>query len=63
MAEQTYSNKELNYRFLRSLPDEWDTYSIVIRSQPDFAKLSLQQLYVKLLALEEEVNQKKLYKL
>ena len=40
LVEQTYSNSALNNRFLRSLPEKWDTYAIVMRSTPNFSDLS-----------------------
>ena len=49
----------MNNRFLRSLPERWDTYSIVLRSSMDLDALPLTQLHGKLLTFEREVNQKK----
>ena len=55
----TYERTTLNHRFLRSLPDKWDTIAIVMRNSVGFKDLSLTQLHGKLLTYERELNQKK----
>ena len=55
----TYPHSTLNHRFLRSLPDKWDTIAIVMRNSIGFKDLSLTQLHGKLLTYERELNQKK----
>jgi len=59
LAGQTYPNGSMLHRFLRSLPEKWETYSIVLRTSPDFESLSLTKLHGLLLTFEREINQKK----
>ena len=56
---QTYTNSSMLHRFLRSLPEKWETYSIVLRSSSDFDSLTLTKLHGRLLTFEREINQKK----
>ncbi|KAD2805405.1 hypothetical protein E3N88_38782 [Mikania micrantha] len=59
MVKQEYTNSQMNNRFLRSLPERWDTYTIVLRSNANLESLSLTQLHGKLLTFEREVEQKR----
>ncbi|KAD5318172.1 hypothetical protein E3N88_18118 [Mikania micrantha] len=59
MVKQEYTNSQMNNRFLRSLPERWDTYTIVLRSNANLENLSLTQLHGKLLTFEREVEQKR----
>ncbi|KAD5960655.1 hypothetical protein E3N88_12127 [Mikania micrantha] len=59
MVKQEYTNSQMNNRFLRSLPERWDTYTIVLRSNANLEHLSLTQLHGKLLTFEREVEQKR----
>ncbi|KAD2392703.1 hypothetical protein E3N88_39680 [Mikania micrantha] len=59
MVKQEYTNIQMNNRFLRSLPERWDTYTIVLRSNANLENLSLTQLHGKLLTFEREVEQKR----
>ncbi|KAJ0765009.1 putative transcription factor interactor and regulator CCHC(Zn) family [Helianthus annuus] len=54
-----YANLTLNSRFLRSLPEKWDTIAFVIRNSMGFKEMSLTQLHCRLLTYERELNQKK----
>ena len=56
---QTYTTVSMLHRFLRSFPDKWETYSIVLRSSPDFSSLTLTKLHERLLTFEREIDQKK----
>ncbi|KAD7477200.1 hypothetical protein E3N88_00336 [Mikania micrantha] len=59
MVKQEYTNSQMNNRFLRSLPERWDTYTIILRSSATLEHLSLTQLHGKLLTFEREVEQKR----
>ncbi|KAD3640040.1 hypothetical protein E3N88_29263 [Mikania micrantha] len=59
MVKQEYTNSQMNNRFLRSLPERWDTNTIVLRSNANLENLSLTQLHGKLLTFEREVEQKR----
>ncbi|KAD6796174.1 hypothetical protein E3N88_07070 [Mikania micrantha] len=59
MVKQEYTNSQMNNRFLISLPERWDTYTIVLRSSANLEHLSLTQLHGKLLTFEREVEQKR----
>ncbi|KAD2393219.1 hypothetical protein E3N88_40196 [Mikania micrantha] len=59
MVKQEYTNSQMNNRFLISLPEGWDTYTIVLRSNANLENLSLTQLHGKLLTFEREVEQKR----
>ncbi|GKG26365.1 hypothetical protein Tco_0399511 [Tanacetum coccineum] len=37
--------KDLNVKFLRSLPSEWDTHVVVWMNKPDFDTMGLDDLY------------------
>ncbi|KAD0241433.1 hypothetical protein E3N88_44569 [Mikania micrantha] len=58
-TDEEYTNSQMNNRFLRSLPERWDTYTIVLRSNANLENLSLTQLHGKLLTFEREVEQKR----
>ncbi|KAD0053224.1 hypothetical protein E3N88_44863 [Mikania micrantha] len=57
MVKQEYTNSQMNNRFLRSLPERWDTYTIVLRSNANLESLSLTQLHGKLLTFEREESE------
>ena len=41
LVKQTYPNVTLNHKFLRSLPDKWETITFVLRNSPGFKDLTL----------------------
>ncbi|KAJ0557153.1 hypothetical protein HanIR_Chr07g0321881 [Helianthus annuus] len=51
-----FPNSTLNSRFLRSLPDKWDTISFVTRNYVGFKEMSLTQLHGRHLTYERELN-------
>ncbi|GJT65350.1 hypothetical protein Tco_1016830 [Tanacetum coccineum] len=50
--------EDLNVKFLRSLPSEWDTHVVVWMNKPDFDTMGLDDLYnnFKILVLATKVN-------
>ncbi|GJU39708.1 ribonuclease H-like domain-containing protein [Tanacetum coccineum] len=46
--------KDLNFKFLRSLPSEWNTHVMVWRNKPDLDTMSFDDLYFKI--VEQEVK-------
>ncbi|GKG45853.1 hypothetical protein Tco_0498299, partial [Tanacetum coccineum] len=48
--------KDLNVKFLRSLPSEWDTYVVVWINKPDFDTMGLDDLYNNFKIVEQKVR-------
>ncbi|MFS7904648.1 putative RNA-directed DNA polymerase [Helianthus anomalus] len=59
LVNVTFANSTQNSRFLRSLPEKWDTIAIVTRTALEFKDLTLTQLHGRLLTFERELNQKR----
>ncbi|GKF04243.1 hypothetical protein Tco_0034911, partial [Tanacetum coccineum] len=57
LLKQQYENfKDLNVKFLRILPSEWDTYVVVWMNKPDFDTMSLDDLYNNFKIVEQKVK-------
>ncbi|GJT56538.1 putative ribonuclease H-like domain-containing protein [Tanacetum coccineum] len=60
LLKQTYENfnasKDLNLKFLRSLPAEWNTHVVVWRNKPDLETMSIDDLYNNFKIVEQEVK-------
>ncbi|GKB41592.1 putative ribonuclease H-like domain-containing protein [Tanacetum coccineum] len=50
------SQEDLNIKFLRSLPSEWDTHVMVWMNKPDFESMSLDDLYDNFKIVEQKVK-------
>ncbi|GJS38153.1 retrovirus-related pol polyprotein from transposon TNT 1-94 [Tanacetum coccineum] len=50
------SPEDLNVKFLRSLPSEWDTHVAVWMNKPDFETMSLDDLYNNFKIVEQKVK-------
>ncbi|GKA79517.1 hypothetical protein Tco_0786113 [Tanacetum coccineum] len=50
------SQKDLNLKFLRSLPSEWNTYVMVWRNKPDLDTMSFDDLYNNFKIVKQEVK-------
>ncbi|GKA97730.1 hypothetical protein Tco_0825624 [Tanacetum coccineum] len=48
--------KDLNVKFLRSLPSEWDTHMVVWMNNPDFETMGLDDLYNNFKIVEQKVK-------
>ncbi|GJT34580.1 putative ribonuclease H-like domain-containing protein [Tanacetum coccineum] len=48
--------EDLNLKFLRSLPAEWDTYVVVWMNKPDFETMGLDDLYNNFKIVEQKVK-------
>ncbi|GJT06391.1 retrovirus-related pol polyprotein from transposon TNT 1-94 [Tanacetum coccineum] len=48
--------EDLNVKFLRSLPSEWDTYVVVWMNKPDFDTMGLDDLYNNFKIVEQKVK-------
>ncbi|GJY16965.1 reverse transcriptase domain-containing protein [Tanacetum coccineum] len=53
---ETISQEDMNLRFLRSLPSEWKTHTLIWRNKPDLDTLSMDDLYNNLKVYETEVK-------
>ncbi|GJY34374.1 hypothetical protein Tco_0418843 [Tanacetum coccineum] len=53
---ESISQEDVNQKFLRSLSQEWNTYTIVWRNKPKIDTLSLDDLYNNLMIFEPEVK-------
>ncbi|GJU75357.1 hypothetical protein Tco_1272427 [Tanacetum coccineum] len=42
---ENISQEDLNLKFLRSFPTEWNTYVVVWRNKPDLETMSIDDLY------------------
>ncbi|GJZ51246.1 putative ribonuclease H-like domain-containing protein [Tanacetum coccineum] len=50
------SQEDLNIKFLRSLPSEWETHVMVWMNKPDFESMSLDDLYDNFKIVEQKVK-------
>ncbi|GJY65861.1 ribonuclease H-like domain-containing protein [Tanacetum coccineum] len=53
---ENISQEDLNLKFLRSLPSEWNTYVVVCRNKPDLDTMSFDDLYNNFKIVEQEVK-------
>ncbi|GJY35953.1 hypothetical protein Tco_0421331 [Tanacetum coccineum] len=51
------SQEDLNLKFLRSLPSEWNTHVVVWRNKPDLDTISFDDLYNSFKIVEQEVKE------
>ncbi|GKE95559.1 hypothetical protein Tco_1580414 [Tanacetum coccineum] len=56
ILSESISQEDVNQKFLRSLPPEWNTHTIVWRNKPEIDTLSLDDLYKNLKIYEPEVK-------
>ncbi|GJS79399.1 hypothetical protein Tco_0729280, partial [Tanacetum coccineum] len=56
---ENISQKDLNLKFLRSLPYEWNTHVVVWRNKPDLNTMSFDDLYNNFKIVEQEVKRTK----
>ena len=57
--DKNYPNEFSNTKFLRSLPEEWDVQTSIIRYGNDLETVSLDELYGMLKTHDLELQQKK----
>ncbi|GJY90214.1 hypothetical protein Tco_0505410 [Tanacetum coccineum] len=53
---ENISQEDLNLKFLRSLPSEWNTHVVVWRNKPDLDSMSFDDLYNNFKIVEQEVK-------
>nr|GEW57440.1 hypothetical protein [Tanacetum cinerariifolium] len=53
---ENISQEDLNLKFLRSLPSEWNTHVVVWRNKPDLDTMSFDYLYNNFKIVEQEVK-------
>ncbi|GJT70235.1 hypothetical protein Tco_1029521 [Tanacetum coccineum] len=53
---ENISQEDLNLKFLRSLPSEWNTHIVVWRNKPDLDTMSFDDLYNNFKIVEQEVK-------
>ncbi|GJV44061.1 putative ribonuclease H-like domain-containing protein [Tanacetum coccineum] len=53
---ETISQEDMNLKFLRSLPSEWKTHTLIWRKKPDLDTLSMDDIYNNLKIYEIEVK-------
>ncbi|GKE98551.1 hypothetical protein Tco_0021902, partial [Tanacetum coccineum] len=53
---ENISQKDLNLKFLRSLPFEWNTHVVVWRNKPDLDTMSIDDFYNNFKIVEQEVK-------
>ncbi|GKB91986.1 ribonuclease H-like domain-containing protein, partial [Tanacetum coccineum] len=53
---ENISQEDLNLKFLRSLPSEWNTHVVVWRNKPDLDTMSFDDLYNNFKIVEQEIN-------
>ncbi|GJT01323.1 ribonuclease H-like domain-containing protein [Tanacetum coccineum] len=53
---ENISQEDLNLKFLRSLPFEWNTHVVVWRNKPDLVTMSFDDLYNNFKIVEQEVK-------
>ncbi|GKD11939.1 ribonuclease H-like domain-containing protein [Tanacetum coccineum] len=53
---ENISQEDLNLKFLRSLPTEWNTHVVVWRNKPDLDTMSFDDLYNNFKIVEQEVK-------
>ncbi|GJT74158.1 ribonuclease H-like domain-containing protein [Tanacetum coccineum] len=56
MYENFSASKDLNLKFLRSLPSEWNTHVVVWKNKPDLDIMSFDDLYNNFKIVEQEVK-------
>ncbi|GKC63002.1 ribonuclease H-like domain-containing protein [Tanacetum coccineum] len=56
ILSENISQKDLNLKFLRSLPSEWNTHVMVWRNKPDLDTMSFDDLYNNFKIVEQEVK-------
>ncbi|GJZ11289.1 ribonuclease H-like domain-containing protein [Tanacetum coccineum] len=54
---ENISQEDLNLKFLRSLPSEWNTHVVVWRNKPDLDTMSFDDLYNNFKIIEQEVKE------
>ncbi|GKF94086.1 hypothetical protein Tco_0283786, partial [Tanacetum coccineum] len=52
------SQDEQNFKFLRSLPDEWHTHEVVWRNKPDLDQMTFDDLYNNFKIVKQEVTKR-----
>ncbi|GJU36433.1 ribonuclease H-like domain-containing protein [Tanacetum coccineum] len=53
---ETISQEDMNLKFLRSLPSEWKTHTLIWRNKPDLDTLSMDDLYNNLKIYETDIK-------
>ncbi|GKE75624.1 hypothetical protein Tco_1537665, partial [Tanacetum coccineum] len=53
---ENISQEDLNLKFLRSLPAEWNTHVVIWRNKPDLDTMSFDNLYNNFKIIEQEVK-------
>ncbi|GJR71806.1 putative ribonuclease H-like domain-containing protein [Tanacetum coccineum] len=53
---ENFSQEDLNLKFLRSLPSEWNTHVVVWRNKPDLDTMSFDDLYNNFKIVKQEVK-------
>ncbi|GJW08109.1 hypothetical protein Tco_1570532 [Tanacetum coccineum] len=53
---ENISQEDLNFKFLRSLPFEWNTYVVVWRNKSDLDTMSIDDLYNNFKIVEQEIK-------
>ncbi|GJT51333.1 ribonuclease H-like domain-containing protein [Tanacetum coccineum] len=56
LLKQIISQEDLNLKFLRSLPSEWNTHVVVWRNKPDLDTMSFNDLYNNFKIVEQEIK-------
>nr|GFB52610.1 hypothetical protein [Tanacetum cinerariifolium] len=56
ILRESLSQEDINLKFLRSLPTEWMTYTLIWRNKTDLGKQSLEDLFNSLKIYEDEVK-------
>ncbi|KAK1394102.1 hypothetical protein POM88_013158 [Heracleum sosnowskyi] len=59
LVDKEYETEDSNTKFLRALPEEWDTQTSIIRHQYDLNTVSLDEVYGMLRTHDLEVQQRK----
>ncbi|KAK1394768.1 hypothetical protein POM88_013824 [Heracleum sosnowskyi] len=59
LVDKEYETEDSNTKFLRALPEEWDTQTSIIRHQYDLNTVSLDEVYGMLRTHDIEVQQRK----
>ncbi|KAK1384550.1 hypothetical protein POM88_022285 [Heracleum sosnowskyi] len=59
LVRKEYISEDSNTKFLRALPEEWDTQTSIIRHQYDLNTMSLDEVYGMLRTYDLEVQQRK----
>ncbi|GJT18991.1 putative ribonuclease H-like domain-containing protein [Tanacetum coccineum] len=54
ILDENISQEDLNLKFLRSLPSEWNTHVVVWRNKPDLVTMSFDDLYNNFKIVEQE---------